>query len=310
MKGDLGRHRIGAVARLTGISEHVLRVWERRYGTVVPSRPAGGQRLYSDDDVARLRRLKHLTDLGHSIGTVANLSDVEIDALLQRHPEARVAVDEPHDVASSDAVIGAICARFLAAIADLDLAAADRVVARALVTFEPLALLEDVVAPILREVGRRWKEGIFSIAQEHAATAVLRNQLGGFMRQMPIDERAPVAVCATPEGELHEFGALFAAGLAVTRGWQAVYLGPSLPADEIAEVARKTHARAVLLSAVSLPSVQLARQVSQLRTLLPSTVAIHLGGGGVDADARLIGVHHVADLKALAAALTSALRSR
>ena len=307
MKGDLGRHRIGAVARLTGISEHVLRVWERRYRTVEPSRPSGGQRLYSDEDVARLRRLKHLTDLGHSIGTVAHLSEAEIDALLQRHPEARLPAGEPaRDLASQDAVVEAIRARFLAAIAELDVAAADRVVARALVTFEPLELLEDIVAPLLQEIGRRWKGGVFSIAQEHAATAVLRNQLGGFVRQMPTAEFAPVVVCATPEGELHEFGALFAAVISVTRGWQAVYLGPSLPAEDIVEAARKTNARAVLISAVSLPDVELAREVSRLRALLSSTVALYLGGSGVDRDVRFIGVHHVRDLRALAQALTIA----
>jgi MerR family transcriptional regulator, light-induced transcriptional regulator len=308
MKGDLGRHRIGAVARLTGISEHVLRVWERRYGMVVPSRPHGGQRLYSDDDVARLRRLKHLTDLGHSIGTVARLPDKEIDALLRRHPETRAPPRDVSDLASPGSVAGAIRARFLEAITELDVSAADRVIARALVTFEPIELLEHVVVPLLKEVGHRWKESTFSIAQEHAASAVIRNQLGGFIRQLPTDAASPLAVCATPAGEQHEFGALFAAVIAVTRGWRSIYLGPSLPADDIAQAARQTKARVVLLSVVSLPQVELAREVTRLRTLLPRTTHIHLGGSGVDPKTTFIGVHYVRDLTALAKTLETTKR--
>ncbi|MEO7096697.1 MAG: MerR family transcriptional regulator [Polyangiales bacterium] len=303
MKGDLGRHRIGAVARLTGISEHVLRVWERRYATVAPARPHGGQRLYSDADVAHLRRLKHLTDLGHSIGTIARLRDKELDALLRRHPETRTPPRDGEDPAAPGAVVGAIQARFLEAISTLDVAAADRMVARALVTFEPLELLEDVIAPLLLEVGRRWQASTFSIAQEHAASAVIRNQLGGFVRQMSADAGAPVAVCATPAGERHEFGALFAAVVAVTLGWRAVYLGPSLPADDIAQAARQTKARAVMLSVVCLPPVELAREVSRLRTLLPRGTQIYLGGSGTDAKTTFIAVRHVRDLRALAKAI-------
>ena len=53
---------IGAVARLTGLSDHTIRVWERRYGAVVAARSASGRRLYVPADVEKLRLLKLLTD--------------------------------------------------------------------------------------------------------------------------------------------------------------------------------------------------------------------------------------------------------
>jgi MerR family transcriptional regulator, light-induced transcriptional regulator len=64
-------HPIGVVARRTGVSLHVLRAWERRYGVVEPVRTEGGQRLYSDADVARLRLLRQVTEAGRNISQVA-----------------------------------------------------------------------------------------------------------------------------------------------------------------------------------------------------------------------------------------------
>jgi len=62
---------IGAVAKLTGLSDHTIRVWERRYQAVVARRLANGRRIYSDADVERLSLLKQLTDRGISIGQIA-----------------------------------------------------------------------------------------------------------------------------------------------------------------------------------------------------------------------------------------------
>ena len=75
-------YRIGDVARYVGVSTHALRAWERRYGTVKPQRTPGGSRLYDAAQIDRLKTLKNLTDFGHSIGEVAQLSLVELKRLL------------------------------------------------------------------------------------------------------------------------------------------------------------------------------------------------------------------------------------
>jgi DNA-binding transcriptional MerR regulator len=75
-------YRIGAVARLTGITADTLRVWERRYAVVTPQRSAKGGRRYSRDDVLRLALIKRLVDAGHAIGSVANLEGPELQQRL------------------------------------------------------------------------------------------------------------------------------------------------------------------------------------------------------------------------------------
>ncbi len=70
--------KIGAASKITGISADTLRVWERRYGVVSPKRSKGADRLYSSRDIKRLKLIKQLTDEGHSIGSIANLSDKKL----------------------------------------------------------------------------------------------------------------------------------------------------------------------------------------------------------------------------------------
>lgn len=84
---------ISAVARLTGISSHVLRVWERRYGVVEPRRSDSKRRRYNQDDIRRLSLLKTLVDNGHAISSVARLSTAQLEERLASALEARVSDD-------------------------------------------------------------------------------------------------------------------------------------------------------------------------------------------------------------------------
>lgn len=76
-------YRIGAVARLTGLSVDRLRAWERRYGVVTTRRSESLGRIYSRADVERLDKLRRLVELGNAIGSVAHLSDAQLDARLR-----------------------------------------------------------------------------------------------------------------------------------------------------------------------------------------------------------------------------------
>ncbi len=266
------KYRIGLVARLTGISAHQLRVWERRYKTVEPARSAGGDRLYSDSDVARLRKLKKLNDLGHSIGRVAHLSATELADLLEGH----VAAEEPRDPLL---LVDRIRTQFLQSIARMDILEAERSLARASVAFDPRVFVGEVLLPSLREVGNRWAGGEFTIAQEHGASQVLRTQLGALMRLYTPDVGARVVVCATLADELHEFGALAAALTAASNGWKVVYLGPNLPASEIANAVKTAQAELLLVSAV-VARPELEQQLGSLDKNLPKGVRVILGGTG------------------------------
>ncbi len=271
-KLSLGRYRVAAAAQLIGLSPHTLRVWERRYGPFASLRSPGGNRLYGESDVERLRLLKRLVDSGHAIGTVAPLATSE---LLRREETI------PGEL-SAAAVTRAALRGLVNAVRALDIQAADDLLARASLALPPRELIEAVVAPLLQQVGAGWAAGTLDVAHEHALSGVLRSQLGGLLRALRPAPNAPAVIIATPEGELHELGALGAALVAAGLGYRAVYLGPSVPAADIAATVEKTAACAVLLSCNCAPRLRPA--VAAVRRAVDARVAVIAGGSSAPAD--------------------------
>lgn len=287
------RHRIGAVARLTGISTHALRVWERRYGTLKPERSGGGDRLYTDGDVQRLRLIKRLLGLGHGIGDVARLPAQELEKLVALH-------HEPPDEEPALEPGLQLVQRYIGHIERLDLAAAEQTLAGAALALPRRELIDRVLVPLLREIGLRWQAGELHVAHEHAASAMVRSQLGAMLRLFAPDTNAPAAVATTPAGEHHELGALMAAVVAAMSGWRCVYLGPNLPTSEVARAVKSSAAEAVLLSSVCLPAEATAPYVAELDSALPAHTTLVLGGHSAQSITALPrGVVRVADLAEL-----------
>jgi hypothetical protein len=110
-------YRIGTVSRMTGISPDTLRIWERRYDVVTPQRSAGGGRLYSSEDIARLKLIGRLVDKGDAISVVAGLSHEE----LMRRIEETHSVVQPAalDVPFRLVVIGELLSAKIKAAADV-----------------------------------------------------------------------------------------------------------------------------------------------------------------------------------------------
>lgn len=260
------------VARRTGLSVHVIRVWEQRYGAVAPERSATKRRLYSASEVERLTLLRQLTAAGHTISTVANLT---VDKL--RELAAKDAPKAP-DWAPADDTTETVRA-CIAAVRRLDAVALQAEFHRASVSHGVLGSLQHVVAPIATRLGELWRAGGITVAQEHCATAAIRQFLDQVGRPFAGSENSPVLVVATPAGQLHELGALLASATATQLGWRVIYLGASLPATEIAGAALQQSARAVALSLVypeDDPNV--LRELRLLRQLLSPTVALIAGG--------------------------------
>lgn len=274
------RHPVRLAALRTGLTPHILRAWERRYGVVSPSRSAGGQRLYSDLDVERLKLLRRLTERGHSIGRLAgsSLADLERTAREESLPPLREA-QEPSN--GSEEFRSAV----LAAVRELDGSELQTVLERAAVTLGVPAFLDRVAGPSLHQIGQGWSEGTVSIAQEHLASAVFRRVLGWILQVYEARDGAPRLVAATPPRHVHELGALLAAGAAAAEGWDVTYLGPDLPVAELLTTARHVGANAIALSVVY-PKVDagLIIDLEQLRSGLGTQTAVLLGGAAAVED--------------------------
>ena len=293
-KGD---HPIQVVSRRTGLGTDVIRVWERRYEAVTPTRDAVGRRLYSDADVERLLLLRRATEAGRRIGDVARLEQSELARLVaedEAHAAPRLASSGARDAA------GQLLEMCFAAIEAVSPAELESVLQRAAVSLSTPALLDKILIPLLRDIGERCRRGDLRVSHEHAATAVLRTFLAQRVAEHRVPERAPVLVVATPTGQRHELGALMVELSATAEGWRVVYLGPDLPVDEISFVARETNASAVALSIVYPPDdPALAEALRRLKHALPAGVPLYVGGlavGGYEGVLKEVGAIVPADL--------------
>ena len=285
MTNDLyreARHPIRVVSERTGLGVETLRAWERRYGAVQPTRTSGGQRLYSDADVERLRLLARLSEAGQSIGRLAELDGERLALLLREETAEESASEGGGDAPAEEAdrwrrVVEA----GRAAVLSLDGPRLESVLRQGLYQAGARRFVEAVAVPMLRWLGSGWASGTLSVAHEHLASVVLRRVLGSAVDASAAYPGAPAMICATPAGQVHEFGALLVAVIAASLEWRVVYLGADLPAHDIAAAARATRARLVGLSVVY-PSddPRLEGELRTLREELPEGVAVLVGGAG------------------------------
>jgi methanogenic corrinoid protein MtbC1 len=172
----------------------------------------------------------------------------------------------------------------LGAVMACDATALELALSDAAVSLSPLVLVEGVLQPLMTEIGKRWHDGELRIYQEHMSSAVVRSFLASLQSRL-VNGNSPVQiVVSTPAGHFHELGALVVAVTAAMEDWRVTYLGPNLPAEEIAAAAKEKQARAVALSIVY-PSDD-PRVVTELRKLgrfLHDDVTLLVGGNAAAA---------------------------
>src|SRR5271165_365303 len=261
------RYPIRAVAKITGLSLDTLRAWERRYQAVVPERSDRG-RQYGPAQIERLLLLGQLVQKGHAIGGIASRTDEELRGLLTEQAAQSVSVPAP---------LADMLTPVLAAIESFDTLRASSELSSLAAVLSPRDLVYQVAVPLMREVGIRWHNGTLAIAQEHLVSEMLRTLLGNMVRLFRPPNPAISMVLSTPAGESHEFGILAAAMLASLAGVEPIYLGPNLPAREIADAAWKTSAKVIALS-ITFPSETTQEELNDLAAAMPEDTELWVGG--------------------------------
>ncbi len=197
-------YNIGIVARMTGVPENTLRVWERRYDFPQSARTEGGHRLYAPREVARIQWVKQRIDEGmQTRNAIHVLEQVEADGrfpdMLNGAPTAPVIPDVSGE---------AIREHLFAALVDHDEDRANQITGEALAAFSVEQLILSVIGPTFTAFGQAWAEGRINIATEHYATNYLRQQLLIWLHTAPFAYPVRPVILACAPGELHEGGLL------------------------------------------------------------------------------------------------------
>jgi DNA-binding transcriptional MerR regulator/methylmalonyl-CoA mutase cobalamin-binding subunit len=270
---------IAAVERDTRISKDTLRIWERRYGFPLPSRDSNGERLYTQDQIERLRHVKRLMDAGHRPGRIVALELAE----LRRLGEHRDTLAEPV-LSKSTADITGVEDRLAADLLDLLRSHEPRALRRALLQqllIRGLArFIGEVVAPLLGEVGMAWSRGRLEVFEEHLCSEILESVLRGAITSLPEPpaQATPRVLLATLPIEAHGLGLLMAEALLTTAGCDCMNLGRQTPLSDVVMAARGFRADIVALSfSTAVNTNQAIEALADLRAALPAEVELWAG---------------------------------
>ena len=282
---------ITAVERDTGISKDSLRIWERRYQFPQPLRDALGERAYPPEQVAKLRLIKRLLDLGHRAGRLVPADVVSLQSLLdQAQQQARLAGPATAELQP-----------FVDALRTHDVDGLRRMLAQALLRSGLGEGVVSLIAPLTTQVGELWMRGELQVFEEHiyseSVQLVLRQAIQA-VPQLALAERPRVLLTTLP-GEQHGLGLLMAEALLALEGCQCLSLGVQTPLSDIVLAAAAHRSDIVALSFSGyLAAGQVVEVLTELHGRLPAALELWAGGKSAALQKRSPrpGLLHIADL--------------
>lgn len=242
------------------VSPELLRAWERRYGLLKPIRSEGGFRLYTAEDEERVARMKRALDEGLSAAEAARR------ALTEELP--------------TDGLLDDARGRLLGAARTYDEVGMHAVLDEALAGFALETVLQELILPVLREIGDQWERGELEVGQEHFASHLIRGRLLGLARLWGRGG-GPLAILACAPGERHDISLLAFGLLLRSHGWRILYLGADTPLETLGRAVATTKPRIVVV--VSFDPSLLDAVAAGLRGLA-GTASLVLSGSGASAE--------------------------
>lgn len=271
---------IAVVEQETGLSKDVLRKWETRYNYPVPDRDAHGDRIYSREQVKRLRTIKRLMDHGFRPSRLFRMSETELSELAN---SSQFTASDYDDATAVPELLA-----FIRKHQPMKLRAALK---RLLQAQGLKSFVQDTIAPLSNVVGEAWSRGEIHVFDEHLYTDITSSTLRQALEAIDTPEGRPRILMTTLPGEVHSLGLLMAACLFTLRGAYCIYLGTETPGEDIARAADAHEADAIALSFSSAFPVRLVRPaLVDLRNRVAKEVEIIAGGEGVKRHKQVEGV--------------------
>lgn len=283
------RYNIKAVVQATNISPSTLRAWERRYEFCTPHRSDSGYRLYSDQDIAVIRWLKIQVDSGMAISQAVTwyqslLKDGKtLDQTVlptpnneQIAPPSTFLSQSPKEKAPS---FENLQKSLLDALSAYQEAEATQVMTEAYSHYSVEKIGEELITPVLIEIGTLWHEGKLSIAREHYATNYIKQHLFSILHATRHNPKGLAIWVGCAPKERHEIGTILLSIYLKRAGFQVKYLGQNLPVDEFSSDIEREKPAMVMFSASSIESAQQLEQLAKKITALDMPRLV-IGYGG------------------------------
>lgn len=236
----MATYTIRDLEKLSGIKAHTIRIWEKRYNIIAPARTATNIRNYCDTELRKLLNISLLNRYGIKISKLAKLSENEIN-------------EKINQLIQSYSDTESVIKNLTVAMVELDQPKVEKILSRAIMQSGFEETIIKVLYPFLIKIGVMWQTGVINPAQEHFITNLFRKKL-----MVAIDAlitannpNSKTFFLFLPEGEYHEIGLLFFYYLVKRRGHQVIYLGQSVPFNDLIETKKLKHPNYLVTAFVS-----------------------------------------------------------
>lgn len=220
----MARYSIRELEKLSGIKAHTIRIWEKRYNVIQPKRTNTNIRYYSETDLKKLLNIAILNRQGWKISEIARLQNDDLTDKVMRFTYNSKDVESQVE-------------KLVIAMVDLDEAKFDHILSNAIMHDGFEQTIIKLIFPFFEKIGLLWQTGSINPAQEHFISNLFRQKLMVAIDNLMIPDKknASKFILFLPEDEFHELGLLFYNYLIKKAGQSVIYLGASVPFNDLVE---------------------------------------------------------------------------
>jgi DNA-binding transcriptional MerR regulator len=256
----MASYSIKELENLSGIKAHTIRIWEKRYGIIVPARTETNIRYYSDNNLKRLLNIAILNRYGMRISTIAKLSDSEMNEKV---------INVSSDTSNAETNIE----NLVVAMVEMDEHKIDRIFSRYIMHEGFEKSVTNLIFPFFEKIGLLWQTGSINPAHEHFVSNIFRQKLIVAIDNVVIPENKNVKkfILFLPEGEYHELALLYYNYLIKKSGKKVYYLGNAVPYLDLEETNKRVNPDYLFTSlTLSLNKIEVKQYLENLSQTFPS----------------------------------------
>jgi DNA-binding transcriptional MerR regulator len=218
------KYSIKDLEKITGIKAHTIRIWEKRYNIVEPSRTQTNIRFYSDEDLRHLMNVAILNKYGYKISNIQSMSVAEVNQSVIELSNQDI--DNDHQVDN-----------LVMAMIELDEQRFDKIITSSIIKHGFDYTFESLLHRFLEKIGVLWQTGSVNPAQEHFISQLIRQKLIlAIDGQHDYTTNQKTFLLFLPEKEYHEIALLYLHFLIRKSGHAVIYLGQNVPLVNLKDI--------------------------------------------------------------------------
>ncbi|WVE36000.1 MerR family transcriptional regulator [Priestia megaterium] len=239
-----GKYNIKAISNMVGIQPGTLRAWERRYQILNPVRNESGHRLYTEEDLRKLKWLTEKVSGGFTISQAVSLLETESSTVGTFEEEGEV--DSPQKIRDE----------LLTMLLSFEEGKAQDLINHAFSLYSVEKVVIDILGSLLVTVGDMWEKGQITSAHEHYTTQVLKTRISMIFYSLPSNGLLPKAIAVCGPNETHEVGLLVFTLFLRRKGFEVIYLGSSIEDKDVELIVKEVDPTFLFMSCTMLENAE------------------------------------------------------